>query len=76
MIERWLEKEETRLYEIALKINIQYKGDELPDDECVIKPILSRIKKQVKDNKHAYILTQLDVGVSEIEMEYEEEDED
>ncbi len=65
-----------RLYEITLKVDIQYKGEELPDDEYVIKPIVSYIKKKIKTYKHAYIITQLDVGVGEVELEdddFEEE---
>ncbi len=58
-----------RLYEITLKVDIQYKGEELPDDEYVIKPIVSYIKKKVKMYKHAYIITQLNMGVGEIELE-------
>jgi len=58
-----------RLYEVTLKVDIQYKGEELPDDEYVIKPIVSYIKKKIKMYKHAYIITQLDVGVGEIELE-------
>lgn len=58
-----------RLYEVTLKVDIQYKGEELPDDEYVIKPIVSYIKKVIRRYKHAYIITQLDVGVGEIELE-------
>jgi len=62
-----------RLYEVTLKVDIQYKGEELPDDEYVIKPIVSYIKKKVKTYKHDYIITQLDVGVGEIELENDDD---